>query len=322
MQSGFTRVPLYGRSGSYIIVGTQNGQVAVVNPNNGTTVLSVAGSSFGGNFIQAFIPVQLYSYANAAFKAAQPNRDLIFVPTRISGTNNYKVVALSSVNGSKIWESAPTSPILGGMLVDYANNRLYVPTSDSATSVQILSTLDGTLVGTLSVGAVSRGVTMDYYANGGAGQLIVVNDSGTAYGFPMNWTGTPTAASWNTSVGGTPVGLPMPISGGFVISVKTGTTTGAVNKITFSTAGAATTQSVSISKPSNPTFEIVNNQYTRVWVGSSDQKLHGIDFNAWTDVVQLNAPGTTPGTPSIDSTTHRIVAGTEDGRLCSFVVPP
>ncbi|MBX5481483.1 MAG: PQQ-binding-like beta-propeller repeat protein [Myxococcaceae bacterium] len=320
IQARFPIVPLHGRSGKYILTGTQNGTVAAVNTATGVPLWKVPGSTFGGNQVLSYVSAQLYDYTNpnipagAAFRAANPGRDLIFVPTRVSGTSNtYKVVALSGVDGSVVWQSGNMSPILGGITVDYPTNRLYVPTAtNSSGSLKILSSLTGAQVGTLSVGSVKYGVVK---ANDGtpSGELVVVNDSGTAYGFNLGWTTSPPAPSWSGSIGGAPVSFPLPVPSGFLVA-----TSSAVKRFAISGTKATQVWSRSVTNSSGPWLHY-QNEY--VWVGSSDLKVHGITYASGTDNKTVTAPGSRPGMPNIDTTTNRLVVGLEDGRVCAFALP-
>ncbi len=322
IQSRFPVAPLAGRSGTWIVTATQEGNVTAVSTSTGQAAWTTPGSVLGGNYIQAFPAIQLTgsSQASAAFKAANPGRDLIFIATQITGSTQHKVVALSSANGSVVWQSQQMSPVLGGMLVDYARDRLYVPTTSTGSgSLKILDTLTGNVVGSASVGPVTYGVVRDFFWNNNEGQAIVINDQGTAYGIGLGWTTSPTIA-WQGPVGGTPTSFALPLGSGFVISVKNvGTSPGAVKRFSVS-PGAAPSQTWSLpfQNPTPPWLRVANGYYTEVWVGSSDMNLYGVDIVTGTSIKQLRA-SSRPGMPVMDAS--RIYAGLEDGRICAWSLP-
>src|SRR5262249_21364041 len=163
--------------------------------------------------IVAFPAIQLSSSASAttAFKNANPGRDLVYVVGRANSSSNYRIYALNAANGSEVWHSADISgtTAVGGMLVDYTRDRLYVPTTASSNSLRIYNTLNGALITTANTKAVSTGVVRDAFWNNNQGQAIVVADDGTAYGIPLGWTSAPSIA-WTGSVGAAPTSFPLP----------------------------------------------------------------------------------------------------------------
>ena len=330
IQGRFPVAPLYGRDGTWIVTATQGGMVTAVSSSTGQAAWSTPGAAFGGDYIPAFPALQLTSSSQASpgFKAANPTRDLIFVASRITGSVNktnpggqYKIIALSSADGSVVWQTQqPMSPVLGGMMVDYARDRLYVPTTSTGSgSLVILNSITGAQIGNVSVGAVTWGVVRDSTWNKREGQAIVINDTGRAYGIGLGWTGAPTIA-WEGPIGGVPTSFALPLGSGFVVSVKNaGSTAGAV-KVFSVAAGTAPSQnwSRSIQNPSPPWLRAVNGYYTEVWVGSSDNKLYGVDINDGTIIKNLNSTSR-PGMPVMDGS--QIYAGLMDGRICAWSLP-
>ena len=240
--------------------------------------------------------------------------------TRVDDNNRYRVVALSSVNGAFVWQSDKIPAVSGGMLVDYSQNRLYVPTMDTGPgSLKILSTLNGNTEGTVSVESVSTGVVKDFFWNNNEGQAIVVNDSGIAFGIGLGWTGkSKPSIAWQGPVGGAPSGSPMPLKGGFLVSTKGAS--GAV-KMFAVTAGQAPGEawSTPIPNPSGPALRISNGYYTEVWVGA-ESRLYGLAFSTGSVAKQVITDSSRAGVPVIDNT-GRIYAGLMDGRICAWNLP-
>ncbi len=318
VQNRFPIVPLKDRPGRWMITGTQNGSVAAISTTTGQPAWTSSPSTVGGNYIQSAPAVQLAASSNSAF-TSKHSGDLIFVATRVK-SDEYSVVALRAADGRTAWSRGKMPPVSGGMLVDYSQNRLYVPTMDSKSgSLKILSTLDGTVEGTVSVGPVSTGVVKDFFWNNNEGQAIVVNDSGIAYGIGLGWPRKSNPAiAWQGPVGGSPAGSPMPLKGGFLVSTKGAS--GAV-KMFAVTAGRAPVQewSTPIPNPSGPSLRISNGYYTEVWVGA-ESRLQGLEFSTGSPTKQVITGSTRAGVPVIDNT-GRIYAGLMDGRICAWNLP-
>lgn len=303
-------VPLEGRVGRFGLVGDQTGKAYAVNLGTGATVWTGFGGLPIGDAIVGTPGVQLNAYANAAFKAANPSRDLIFIATRnLLGLVN-RVVALSSVDGAQVWSYAPLNLdiVNGGMLVDYTNNRLWVVArsgSGTVPSVRVLNSLTGAQVAALSLGDIDTGVVKDFLSN----QAYVVNNSGTAYGIDL----ASMSVVWNASVGATSSYL-YPLGNGFIASVSSGT----VQRWSVSGAVATQTWSTSVPGPSGITLDF---DTMMLYVGASDGSLRKL--SAVTGVLQTSRTISSDavGMPTIDTTAARLVVGTLTGDLCAYGLP-
>lgn len=308
VQSRYPVVPLQGRAGTFFVTGDQAGNVWVIDAQSGATVLRRSAASLGFTGIQAQVGVQLFAFANAAFRAAQPGRDLLFVASRnATGTN--RVVALSSVDGSTVWTSSTTDlgPVSGGMLVDYDTNRLWVATGSGAgtPTLRVYDALTGAQLASRDVGNVSSGVVRDF----ASAQAYVVNQTGTAFGFSL----ATFAQVWTVAGLGTPASFLWPLGNGFLVSSNN-----TVRR--FGVAGAVVSQLWS-APILGATGVTVDYQDQKVWVGSSSGSLSRLRLDTGANEASLAVGSTLLSAPALDKTARRLHVGTNDGRVCAFALP-
>jgi outer membrane protein assembly factor BamB len=314
----FPVVPLRGLSGQSLLVGTQEGAMYALSAQTGAVLWRGDNGQLLGR-IQSFPVTQLHDFANTAYKAAHPNRDLVFFATRIDGnpTGN-KVIALNGATGARVWLYQPgdLDMVSGGMLVDYTSNRLYVPARSNGgtqASLRVLDTLTGQEVARLSLGDVEHSLVRIPATN----QVLVTGSSGTVSGVGM----TSLKVEWSTQLPGLPTSFVRPHGRGFVASLQSGR----VELYVLQTASGVTTatRSWSTAVP-NPTgaFLYVKDGRSYVYVGGSDGKVHELDVTTGVDQKQVSL-GTAQliGTPTVDSTSARLHVGTQDGRVCAYPVP-
>jgi outer membrane protein assembly factor BamB len=330
VQSRFPIVPLSGLSGQYIVTGDMAGYAQVIRTDTGEFLWR---SSTPLGTIQSFPVVQLHDTAstNAAYKAAFPGRDLAFFATRLSTGTGNKVVALDAATGAPVWTYAPgdLGMVSGGMLIDYAYNRLYVGARSNGgalASLRILDSLTGTELARLSLGDIDFGLVR----YGSAVNLaLVTNSDGTVYGVDM----VGMKVSWSAAVASRPsASVPAfsqfarPVNGGFVVSILGATDAeGRVERWSVTTSSTGTTVkklwSTPIPSPSG-SFSFTSGGVQRLYVGGKDEKLHELDITTGVDGKQLSLPGALAiGTPTVDHTVSRLHVGTQDGRICAFPVP-
>lgn len=334
VQSRFPIVPLYGLTGQFILTGDQTGMTYAIRAESGEVLWRGNGGVSLGT-IQSFPVVQLYSYANDAYKAAHPGRDLAFFATRLSTGTNNKVVALNAATGATLWTYAPgdLGMVSGGMLIDYTNNRLFVGARSNGgalASLRILDSLTGSEVARLSLGDIDFGVTR----YGSLPVALVTNSDGTVYGLDMNAM----TVSWSATVATRPsasvpafsqFARPVSAASGqfsFAVSILGATTPeGRVERWTVNTTSTPATVtrnwSTPIPSPSG-SFTATIGGVQRLYVGGKDEKLHELDMGTGVDGKQLSLPGALAiGTPTVDHTVGRLHVGTQDGRVCAFPVP-
>lgn len=330
VQSRFPVVPLYGLPGQYILTGDQAGFTYAIRTDTGE-VLWRSTTSLGT--LQSFPVAQLYntSSTNAAYKAAFPGRDLAFFATRLSTGTDNTVVALDAANGTPVWTYAPgdLGMVSGGMLIDYAYNRLYVGARSNGgalASLRVLDSLTGNELARLSLGDIDFGIVR----YGSAIPLaLVTNSDGEVYGLDL----VAMKVAWSASVASRPsASVPAfsqfarPVNGGFVVSILGASDAeGRVERWSVTTTASGTTVkkvwSTPIPSPSG-NFSFTSGGVQRLYVGGKDEKLHELDFTTGADGRQVSLPGALAiGTPTVDSTVSRLHVGTQDGRVCAFQVP-
>ncbi len=307
--------PFVDRTGNFVVTGDQSGKTYLISSATGSVVWTGNGGAAIGDAVQAPAGAQLYSYAGAAFQAANgppalaAKRDLIYFATRstTSKTNN-RVVALSSVNGALVWSYQPGNLdiINGGMMVDYTNNRLFVAArsnSNTQSSLRVLNSMTGALVAQLSLGDIDTGVVKD------GNQAYVINNAGTAYGINL----TTLTVAWSANVGATSTYL-WPLGGAFIASVKTGT----VARWNVTGTSATLGWSRAVAGPAGLRY---HNGLQKFFVGSSDGKIHQLHPTTGVDEKQLVVSSQGIGAPHLDEVLNRIHVGGLDGRVCSFQLP-
>src|SRR6266849_5491531 len=269
-----------------------------------------------GSAIQAQVGVQLYAYANAAFRTANPNRDLVLVATRNSSSTNNKLYALSSVDGSVVWTYAPAAMDIasGGVLVDYANNRIWLGVRAGGVnqpSLHVINSLTGAPVTTFQLGDIDLPINRDSQSN----QAYVTTNAGMAYGYDLNSM----AQRWSFNTGVLNAYI-FPTGNGFIASIK-----GPPGQVQWYAVNPSNGQvtpvwatPVSISGPTGIRIDYVNQ---KIFVGSSDGKVHQIDIATGMDQKQVTVSTQQLGTPTIDTTANRLTVGGMDGRLCAFQLP-
>ncbi|XXF81369.1 PQQ-binding-like beta-propeller repeat protein [Myxococcaceae bacterium GXIMD 01537] len=315
----FPVVPLRGLSGQYLLVGTQAGYMYALNAATGAVLWTGDGGQPLGR-IQSFPVTQLHDYANAAYQAAQP-RDLVFFATRLDGdARGNKVVALNGATGQRVWLYAPgdLDMVSGGMLVDYTNNRLYIPArsnGNSQPSLRILNTLNGQEVARLSLGDIDFSVVRLTATN----QALVTANNGTVYGVGLNSM----SVEWSKALSAAPTNYVRPQGRGYVATLQSGHVQYHYLEPQPDGSNLVVERwSTPIAGPSGSFAHTLNASTARVYVGSSDGKVHELDSQTGADLKQVSLGAAQRiGIPTVDNTVSRLHVGTQDGRVCAFQVP-
>jgi hypothetical protein len=310
-------VPLQGQGTTrFLITGDQSGRAYAVNSQTGALLWTGNGGTILGDRIQGQPVAQLYAYANAAFQAAHPSRDLIFVSTRNSSQINNKVYALNSLTGAVLWTYAPGNLdiVSGGMAVDYTRNRLYIAArsnSGGQASLRVLNSLTGAQLAALSLGDLDYGVNLDF-VGGQAVTAYTINTAGVAYGVSL----TTLATVWSSNIGVASTWI-FPTGNGFIASLKSG----AVRRYAVSGSTVSQVWTTAVTAPNGATVDYASG---KIYVGSSDGKLRQLAYATGTIEKTLTVTTIAPtdiGFPTIDVTAGRLHVGTMDGRLCAFPIP-
>ncbi|NNC15494.1 PQQ-binding-like beta-propeller repeat protein [Corallococcus exiguus] len=312
----FPVVPLLGRPGQqWIVVGDQTGVPAVLNAATGEFLWR--NNTLGLGNISSFPVTQLLDYANPEYRTTYSNVDLAIFATRNTSALN-QVVALNAATGALIWRYRPgdLGMVSGGMLMDYTTNRLYVPTRSgtSAATLRVLNSLTGAEVARLELGDLEFGVVRNATSN----QILVTANDGRVHGvtpstFALAWTVQVDSASQRTFSH-----FARPQGRGFVVSRTNNTVeryemdATNVPKLLWTTP---------VENPSG-SFTLNQNGVARLYVGSTDGKVHQLELEGGADTGQVTVgPAQAIGVPTIDHTVSRLHVGTTDGRICAFPVP-
>ncbi|RKH02193.1 dehydrogenase [Corallococcus carmarthensis] len=316
IETRFPVVPLLGRPGQqWLVVGDTTGVPAVLNAATGEFLWK--NTTLGLGSISSFPVTQLLDYANPEYRTTYSNVDLAFFGTRNSSAQN-QVVALNAATGALIWRYRPgdLGMVSGGMMVDYTTNRLYVATMSgvSTATLRVLNSLTGAEVARLALGDLEFGVVRNATTN----QALVATSDGRVHGV----NGTTYMKAWTVDVRPAAVGaltsFARPLGRGFVIS----TADGKVERYEMDATNMPVLLWSTAIVGSTGSFSLNQNGVARIYVNSSDGKVHQLELDTGVDSGQVTVgPAQIIGTPTIDHTVSRLHVGTLDGRICAFPVP-
>ena len=318
---------------SAVLGGDQSGRVYAVDVSTWSMMWSLDLSA-NADFIQASPAAQLRAYGNAAFQAAYSD-DVVFVASRNAGntncgtsSTNNKIFALRATDGALLWTfnstcSVPMDWIEAMPWVDYARNRLYVTTRAGAggtqTSFWVIDTLTGAQVvppSPLALGQLRAAPTLSadgatIYAgswDGASGTLYAVD----ATTLTVKWSlGLGSAGNfkgfiWEDTVN---AGRLYFSNGSEIRCVQDfGASGSACPGWTLAPVAAASTPLL----------------LDKIYVGSSDGRLHQIDPATGVDEKQFPAATTLDGTQVGDVTTetgNEVFVGTLAGKLYKIPLP-
>ncbi len=322
VQSRPTVVPLFGSASPFILTGDQSGFTYRIDPSAGLISWTGNGGVSIGS-VQAQAAVQLNQYANAAFRAAYPNRDLVYFGTHNASTTNNQVWALSSVDGTAAWTYSPGNLdiISGEPMVDYANNRLWVASragsGGTQPSLRVLNVLNPTpALATFNLGDIDNPVVLNPISS----EAYVVTKTGVLYGFDLSTM----TQHWTLNLGSPVSGYLVVVGYGFVVSTSTGVQRYLINPTTHAiTAQWPNPSSPSPTPVTGPSAVRVDFGTSKCYLGDATGKLHRLDLTTGVDEKQISLSSQALGMPSLDATTtpERLHVGGLDGRLCAVGLP-
>jgi len=309
-----------GQGGWYALFGTDAGTAAAVDVPTGTVLWETPAL---GDAIASAVGMQARAWSDAAFQAAYTG-DVVFVGTSNASATDNKVYALDAATGAVLWTfnaggGTAVDKVTGWLWVDHGTNRLFVTTrSNGGTqpSLWVLSTLDGTLQASWSLGDITSwlGMSMDggIYVATASGKLYELDPAGPA----MKWSAPFDTGAGNRIVSyvwedwGWPGRLFFSTQDGHVWALDaTGSATPPVLAWKTAVPGA--------SAP------LVLTQGGVLWVGGSDGKIHQLRLTDGVDEKQATVGAGTAavGTPTWDSASGWLYVGTSAGKLFAIPTP-
>lgn len=310
----------------HIFTGDQKGNAYRINASTGQEVwrrtsFQVFGSPAGDDMPIQASPVAQFAGVNGSTAPV----DLVFYGSRTGAMNN-RVVALRN-DGIRHWAYAGPAGIgladvTGEMLVDYANNRLWIPTTSANGSLHIVTSLSGarlpgpvTLPAGSEPGPIRHGIVLGDVVRDENGSVVdtmvlVAADDGI-WGFRRNTM----AYLWHVPLPSRPNAHVLPLQGGFIVAF--GNT---VRRYRFP-AGASAQTPVQMGNDVTVAGQVSAMRLVGShFVFSAGNTLYEVD-GYMTIQGQYTLPSTgTISAPQEDGPSL-VVVGTQDGRLCAVALP-
>ena len=311
-----------------VIGGDQSATVYALDATSGGLNWSV--TLTGADAVQAPVAAQLEQWSDATFQATYSD-DVLFVATRNTSATTNKLFALKAMDGTVLWSfngtigSYSVDYIVGMPWVDYTRNRVYVVSrSNGGTqpSLWVINSLSGALVTSFSLGDIEASPTLSadgntLYVATTSGNLYAISTSGTP---GYKWTGTHYAALGSAVQGFIWENADLP--GRFYFS----TSDGYVWALQDPGAGAAP------PNPASPVWKTavaaastplpLGNPLDKLYVGSSDGKVHQLNLTSGVDEKQFTVGGGAYQVGDVSSETgSEIFVPTTEGTLYKLPVP-
>ena len=274
--------------------------------------------------------VQLKSLSGASFT---PANDVVISGTRQVGeTVKNRVKAFDGNNGVRVWEAKggdigppaiPNMDIISSTpFVDLTNNVVWVTSRSAGGTAQPSLWKFGTnggatlpapdLQGTLNLGDIDSSPSLTPASD----FLFLGNNAGTLFAInPATITTITSFAAGDGAIKGFPVvlGFVSP----FTIIFSTDKN---LHAVSFDGTTFTSLWSTAISAPSTP---LSFTGLGKVYVGSSDGKIHQLNLSTGVDEAQriVDPTPATVGDPSLDVTLSRIYVGATNGRIFAFTFP-
>jgi outer membrane protein assembly factor BamB len=274
------------------------------------------------------VPMPIAASPSAQFTGVTGStiaQDLLFFGSRTGGTDN--AVAALRGDGTRHWLYRPTglADVLGEMMVDYANNRLWIPTTASTKSLRIVSTVTGAatsgpvgLPASPGMGPITRGIVVGDSipdpAGGPADRLVLVASQTGVWAFRRSTM----AYLWHVPLPAAPTAHVLPLQGGFIVGFGTGT--GTLRRYRWTQDDPTVSpyqQGSDLVVPGTPS---VLRPAAGTLVFSAGNTLYQVD-GTLTVKGRYAPPSSGSLTAPQEDGTSRLVFGTADGRVCAVSLP-
>ena len=306
----------------HIFTGDQAGSVYRINATTRTEVWRRNSQQVFNVPAGTMMPIQASPVAQfAGVSGATAPQDLVFFGTRTGGTNN-RVAALRN-DGNTVWlypAAGALGDITGEMYVDYANNRLWIPTTSATSPLHVVSSINGAQVAgptgmPSAIGPVARGIVQGDVVRDANGTvvdtMVLVPANSGIWAFRRDTL----QYLWHVPLPSAPTAHVLPIQGGFVVGF--GTT---VRRYRFPTGDSAQTpvqMGPDVTLNGSPSsLRLVGSQF----VFTAGNTLYQVD-GFMTIQGQFTMPGDGALSPPQEDGPSRVVVGTADGRVCAVSLP-
>ncbi len=168
------------------------------------------------------MPIQ--ASAVAQLQVPGVGSDMVFFASRTGSTNN--AVSGMRTNGTRAWLYRPSglADVVSEMMVDTANNRLWIPTNATTDSLRIISTSTGALIGgpegmptSPALGPITGGIVLgDYYRDASGNpvdRVVLVAAHNGIWAFARNSR----QYLWHLPLASPPNGHVLPVLRGFYV---------------------------------------------------------------------------------------------------------
>jgi hypothetical protein len=298
------------KNGDYIFGASMNTGVACAGPAAGTGFTAREAPACGGHSIQPISEDRIQSAAGS------------IAATFTASSNN------SHLTQAMAFAAAPAASamdyIVGMPWVDYARNYVYVVSrSNGGTqpSLWVINSLSGALVTSFSLGDIEASPTLSVDGN----TLYVATTSGNLYAVNMSTLNYKWASPYYAALGSAVQGFIWE-NGDLPGRLYFGTTNGYVWALQDPGAGAAPPNPASpvwktaVAAPSTPLP--LGNPLDKLYVGSSDGKVHQLNLTSGVDEKQFTVGGGAYQVGDVSSETgNEIFVPTTEGTLYKLPVP-
>ena len=324
-----TRSPIIDKADSstnldVIYVADQSGLVYAVATQSGQLLWIANPTGAGPSGFQGAGAVLVKNFSSLAYTR---QTDLLVLGTRNSSTTNgNQILGIDANSGATAWQitgntgGIPALDIISSTpMIDYGRNAVWVTSRSAGTTAQpSLWKVDvntGNVLATANLGDTDSSPTLT--AEGGV--LFVGNNAGMV--FAINPTNGATLASFagaDGAIRGFPAVVTLNSPFQIVFSGSSG-----VHLISFDTQTNTFTAvwNTAIASPSTP---VGFAGLSKVYVGSTDGKIHELDLSTGADgkqrTVNLGLPSVV-GDPSVDVSLSLIYVSATDQRIYAFAFP-